>query len=117
MDPIKTRPGKGPEAIIQAKICNKLRQMGWLVMETHGNAFQMGFPDIYATHVDVGGRWIEVKNPLKYAFTPAQLKFFPLLSANGTPIWILTSDSDGEIKKLFRPQNWHHYLKGAFDVR
>lgn len=91
--------------------------MGWVVMETHGNAFQSGFPDLYATHFDVGGRWIEVKNPLKYEFTPAQLKYFPMLSSNGTPIWILTSDADDQIKKLFKPPNWHHFLKGAFDVR
>ena len=117
MEPVKVRPKKGPEAIIQTAICKKLRQMGWVVMETHGNLYSFGLPDVYATHFDVGGRWIEVKNPLKYSFTPAQLKFFPMLSANGTPIWILTSDEDEEIKKLFRPQNWHHYLKGAFDVR
>ena len=112
MDPLKVRPGKGPEAIIQAKIVKKLTMMGYLVMETHGNMFQMGFPDLYITHYDTGGKWVEVKNPAKYCFTPAQEKFFPLLTAHGTPIWILTSDSDEEIKKLNRPANWHYYQKG-----
>jgi predicted peptidase len=105
MEPVKLRPKKGPEALIQLKIIKKLMSIGWYVMVTHGSQFQSGFPDLYATHVDVGGRWIEVKNPLKYCFTPAQQKCFPLLSAHGTPIWILTSDDDDEIKK------------GAFPIR
>ena len=117
MDPIKTRPKKGPEVIIQAAIVKKLTMMGYLVMETHGNLFQMGFPDLYITHFDTGGKWVEVKNPLAYDFTPAQRKYFPQLNAHGTPIWILTSDSDEEIKKLSRPQNWMYYLKGMYDVR
>lgn len=117
MDPIKPRPKKGPEAIIQAAIVKKLTLMGWFVMETHGNMFSMGLPDLYITHFDYGGKWVEVKNPLAYSFTVAQRKFFPMLDAHGTKIWILVSDSDEEIKKIFKPPNWHHYLKGLYDVR
>jgi len=87
-----------------------LRIKGWFVLRTHGNMFQHGFPDIYATHSSYGPRWIEVKNPDSYSFTPAQLEIFPKLVANGTRIWILVDDSEGEYQKLFGPCNWYTYL-------
>ena len=114
MKPLKTRNTKeGPEAIIQAAIILFLNQRGWFVKETHGNMFQSGFPDLFCTHQRYGIRWVEVKNPEKYVFTPAQLIDFPLLCMNGSPIWILTAASEEEYKKLFLPYNWHFYLSVA----
>jgi hypothetical protein len=111
MEPQKGfKPRKQPEAIIQDKICKKLKGLDWFVKETHGDLYQSGFPDIYAFHRSYGQRWIEVKNPNGYAFTPAQLKWFPMFSAVGCQVWILTSDSDEEYKKLFLPENWYQYL-------
>ena len=112
MDPLKPRRTrmKGPEAAIQLKIVARLKAMDWFVMVTHGNEFQMGLPDLYCAHVKHATRWIETKNPLAYSFTPAQLEVFPMMSAKGVGIWVLTSDSDEEIKKLFKPPNWYQYL-------
>lgn len=110
MNQFKAKSRKGPEAIIQEAIVKKLRSLEWYVMETHGNAFQMGFPDLYATHAKWGMRWIEVKNPASHSFTQAQMICFPLLAAHGTPIWILVGDDDSEIVKLFHPQNWEYYF-------
>ena len=101
-------PNKGrPEAKIQKAICNRLRQKGWYVRETHGNMYQSGFPDVYATHQKYGQRWIEVKLPnMKGShFTRAQKDVFPQLVANGTKIWIITGHNDYELDKLFKPQN------------
>lgn len=103
-------PKKGPEAIIQEKIIKKLTLLQWFVMETHGNLYQKGFPDLYATHKRYGARWIEVKNREAYRFTPAQLEMFPKFVANGAGIWILCGDEDSEIAKLSRPCNWGFYL-------
>ena len=102
---------RGPEKIIQIAIVKKLRLLGWFVKETHGNLYQSGFPDLYACHKEYGPRWVEVKNPKKYRFTPAQLRDFPLFTANGADIWVLVSDSDYEINKLFKSANWYQYLK------
>lgn len=111
MEPQKGfRSKRQPEAIIQDKICKKLKGLDWFVKETHGDMFQSGFPDIFAFHRMYGMRWIEVKNPKGYSFTNAQLKWFPLFSAHECGIWILISDSEEEYKKLFRPPNWHTYL-------
>lgn len=82
----------------------------WFVIRTHGNEFQMGLPDLYCSHFVHGVRWIEVKNPITYSFTPAQLEVFPKLSANNVGIWILTSDGVDEMNKIFQPPNWHLYL-------
>ena len=79
-------------------------------METHGNLYQKGFPDVYATHSSFGIRWIEAKNPNAYCFTPAQLDTFPKLAANGTGIWILTAATEAEYEKLWKPANWFVYL-------
>jgi hypothetical protein len=81
------------------------------VKSTHGNIYQFGFPDLFATHRKFGARWIEVKNPLSYAFTPAQLEVFPKFVAFGTGVWILVAATEYEYKKLFQPCNWYEYLK------
>lgn len=96
--------------MIQDAIITYLRKREWLVLETHGNMFMRGWPDLYATHRRYGCRWIECKNPLAYSFTPAQLENFPLFSANGSGIWILIAATDTEYAKLWGPQNWHVYL-------
>lgn len=124
MNPKPLRNRKGPEAKIQANIVKMLRFYEWFVMVTHGNMYQSGFPDLYATHSRYGARWIEVKLPeMKGShFTPAQLDTFPKLEANGALVWVLTGATESEYKKLFardeRNQlrsNWSTYL-GVFRV-
>ena len=112
MQPFKARNKKGPERIIQEAIENMLRCRGWYVMRTHGNMYQSGFPDNYATHRKYGPRWIEVKIPNRKGtvFTPAQLDNFPKMCAFGSPIWVLVGATDLEYKKLFKPFNWFMYL-------
>jgi phosphoserine phosphatase len=85
-------------------------------METHGNMYQRGFPDLYATHHRYGARWIEVKLPKMVGskFTPAQLECFPKLRANGTRIWILTAATKEEYDKLFKPDNVMLYIMEQF---
>lgn len=107
MDPLKLKDRTGPEAKIQGDIVNRLRTMEWFVKETHGNMFQSGLPDLFAAHIKYGSRWIEVKNPLSFSFTPAQTIDFPKMSAAGVGIWILFSHSDHEMMKLFKPANWY----------
>lgn len=80
-------------------------------METHGNAYQSGFPDIFACHPKYGHRWIEVKNPDAYGFTPAQLAHFPMMQQHGSGVWILVAATDAEIQKLLGPPNWYQYLR------
>ena len=101
---------KKPETIIQNEIISFLKLRDWYVKSTHGNIYSMGFPDLYACHKRYGTRWIEVKNPGGYSFTPAQMDVFPELSAKGVGIWILIAATEEEYKKLFGPANWHWYL-------
>ena len=101
-----------PEAKIQKKLIETLTLLGWYVRPTHGNAYSEGWPDLFACHASYGQRWIEVKLPdMKGSkFTPAQVRDFPKFCANGSGIWILTGDSEREIDKLFKPNNWYLYL-------
>lgn len=112
MDPKNLKSRKGPEAKIQDAICKKLRALGWHTEETHGNLYQFGLPDVYAMHQKYGTRWIEVKDPKRRGniFTPAQRLKFPIWVAHGVGVWVLTSDSDSEYQKLFKPCNWWQYL-------
>lgn len=105
----KIRAAKGPERIIQDSLTLLLEGKGWHVMETHGNMYQQGFPDLYCVHDTHRQRWIEVKNPTKYEFTPAQLDNFPIVS-RVSGIWILVAATEEEYQKLFEPQNWYLYL-------
>lgn len=101
-----------PEKKIQQAIMDMLTLKGWFCLSTHGNMFQKGLPDIYATHPSYRQRWIEVKLPeMKGSqFTPAQRTTFAKLIAFGSPIWILTAATEEEYKKLFFDSNYHYYL-------
>lgn len=101
---------EGPEAKIQKRIVKMLRGYEWFVKETHGNAFQSGFPDLYATHAKWHQRWIEVKVAESFSFTTAQIRDYPLFVANGSPIWILTDDTDHEYEKLFKAHNLSEFM-------
>src|SRR6188768_2363142 len=107
MDPKEPRRRKGPEAEIQDALVKYLRQREWVVKETHGNIYQSGLPDLYVCHPQFRSRWIEVKNPLAYSFTPAQRIFFPQLASCGIAVYILTAATDEEYAKLWGPANWH----------
>lgn len=102
------KPTSGPEQEIQDDIIATLRGQGWFVKSTVGTIYSQGFPDLYATHPLYRARWIEVKNPKGYVFTPAQITTFPLFTANGVGVWVLTSAK--EIPLLFGPHNWWKYL-------
>ena len=111
--PIRVEPLKRkrrPEAVIQDKIINYLRQREWFVKPTHGNQYQSGFPDLFAAKRRYGQRWIEVKNPSSYRFTDAQMETFPKMSASDVGIWILTAGDTIEYRKLFGSPNWFTYL-------
>lgn len=110
MQPLKKKATKGPEEIIQDDIIKFLILRGWYVKATHGNMYQKGFPDLFACHTSYGHRWIEVKNPAAYSFTPAQVIEFPKMVANGSGIWILTAATEEEYNKLFKPANWWQFL-------
>ncbi len=103
---------RGPEAIIQTALVKFLRAREWHVMETHGNMYQCGFPDLYCTHPRHRQRWIEVKNLDSYAFTQAQREHFPQISLC-TGIWILTAATQAEYNKLWNPPNWWQFLPEA----
>ena len=104
---------QSPEEKIQADLIVFLTLRGWTLMPTHGNLFQRGFPDLYALHEEHGSRWIEVKNPKKFAFTPAQKTYFPVMSLAGVGIWVLVAATDDEYAKLFRPANCFAYMSGV----
>ncbi|MCK9460601.1 MAG: hypothetical protein M0R80_13260 [Proteobacteria bacterium] len=105
-----TKPKSGPEDKIQREIIAFLQMRGWFVKPTHGNMYQSGFPDLFACHSSYGQRWIEVKNPLAYSFTGAQLIDFPKICANGSGVWVLVAATEEEYKKLFSKYNWYWYL-------
>ena len=106
----KRIPKSGPEGKIQDSVISKLEERGWFCLETYGNAYQSGLPDVFACHKTYGSKWIEFKNPDGYKFTAAQSDVFPRFAAEGVGIWILDGDTDVHINKLDGPANWHTYL-------
>ena len=91
-----------------------LQAKGWWVKPTHGNLYQAGFPDLFATHKHYASRWIEVKKPgrknRKRCFENSQLETFPQMCANGTGVWVLTGYEEDDYRRLFLPYNWEEYL-------
>jgi hypothetical protein len=117
MDPKRTRSRVGPEAPIKAAIKKFMEDEQWLVIVTHGNAFQAGLPDLYCAHRNHGVRWVEVKYAGKYEFTDDQLRVFPALASKGVNIHVLAMyDPRSEVelreeyKKLWLPPNYYRYI-------
>lgn len=111
MEPKDIKSKIRPEAKIQNEMIMYLRGRSWIVKPTHGNAYQSGFPDLYAAHIRYGARWIEMKHDEAYSFTPAQREFFPLLSSVGIGVWVLVAATEEEYLKLWQPANWYQYLE------
>lgn len=87
-----------------------MESRGWFVLVTHGSKFQSGLPDLWCGHKNHGQRWVELKNPTAYHFTPAQLVTFKKISEVGVGIWVLLAATEDEYNKLWRPPNWWTYL-------
>jgi hypothetical protein len=94
------------EKHLQEQIKGYLERRGWYVIETHGNMYQRGVPDLICSHTKYGVRLVEVKKPKGYCFTPAQLESFPKLKF----VWIMVAPTEEEYKKLFQGPNWYFYL-------
>lgn len=94
-----TPRGKQPEAVLQDDIVRMLRYHEWVVLPTHGNKYQCGFPDLYCMHHEYGERWVEVKLSMK--FTDYQLYYLPKIQR----VWVLTGTTTDDYDKLFRPPN------------
>ena len=111
MTKFKHKGGKKPETILQEAIMKSMTWKGWFCKNTHGNLYQSGFPDFFATHITYGHRWVEVKMPDRSGdpFTKAQHETFPLLCAHGSGVWVLIADTDFEYEKLFKKFNWWQY--------
>lgn len=103
-----------PEEKIRADLRQFLQDRQWLVEITHGNRYQSGIPDLYIAHVKYGTRWIDVKNPERYSFTPAQRLKWPLWEAYRIGIWILTAATQDQYDLLFKPPNWRDYWRDSW---
>ncbi len=113
MEPMKPRNyAKGPESVIQDALIKMLREKGWFCKVLHGNMWQSGLPDLFVAKKRYGPRFIEVKNPAKFSFTPAQLEDFPRMVAEGIGIWILVAATEKEYAKLFQRPNLWIYMGG-----
>ncbi len=109
MEPTRIGPEKDLEEVIQEAIIKELKLRDWHVMVTHGNLYQMGFPDLRVSHAEYGPRWLEVKRPVGYHFTRAQLVNFPKMCCHKDFIWIATTHIGVE-DTLMQPYNWYQYL-------
>lgn len=79
---------------VQERIFKELRLRGWHVENFHGNLHQSGIPDGRAWHPEHGSRWIEVKRPDAWEFTPDQLIVFPRMIEARDWIWFLSGPQD-----------------------
>ena len=80
---VPERNKEKPEKKIQREIISFLRTREWVVLPTHGNMYQQGFPDLYCLHRVYGQKWVEVKRPKGYKFTAAQKQYFPMINEFG----------------------------------
>ena len=110
MDSKEIRPKKGPEEQIVQRLIPFLKHRDWLIMRTHGNMYQCGFPDLYITHYLYGPKWVEVKNLERYSFTNAQMEWFPKMLSHGSRIWVLCDATEEEYAKLFKGSNVMDYM-------
>jgi len=82
----------------------------WVVMKTHGNKYQKGFPDLLCLHHIYGSKWVELKILPGAIFTAAQLTSFPRFSEAKVPVYIIKECTEKEYKKLHGESNWVSFL-------
>ncbi len=104
-----------PEDAIQRRIVSAMELRRWFVRETHGNAFQKGFPDLFCWHATYGLRWIDCKVPARFKYTKAQVIQWPKWEAGGVGVWVMFADSEEEYGKLFKPHNFRDYWQPRYD--
>jgi len=98
-----------------------LEDRGWFVRATHGNAYQKGFPDLFAFNesfckVQYGAfRWIDCKVEENCRYTKAQCQEWPLWEEKGLGVWIIMEATDEWYAKLFDPPNFRDYWKPRYD--
>lgn len=80
---------------------NMLKKKDWVLVRTHGNKYQAGFPDTLALHMEYGWRWIEIKLE-KISYTKYQLYYFPKIRN----VWVLQGTSQDNYLRLFKPANY-----------
>ena len=105
-----------PEVEIQRKLVAFLQARSWHVERLFADAFQNGFPDLFAAHVKWGQRWIEVKRPDESSFTQRQRQKFPVWEKFRIGIWILTAATQAQYDLLFKPPNWRDFWKPSFQI-
>lgn len=111
----KPRFRSNPEARTQRKVIDFLRLRGWYVRQTHGNAYSVGWPDLYCFHREHGTRWVDLKVLGQNRLTKAQCQVWPEMAAAGIGVWIMTSASEEEYGKLFLPANFSEYWRPSYD--
>jgi hypothetical protein len=112
-----------PEAAIQKRIIAFLRDRGWHVKPTHGNAYQKGVPDLLCFNAsfiktEFGGyRPVDCKVEGQHKYTKAQCLEWPewMPEAGGPGVWIMMDDTERWYKKLFEQPNMWEYWKPAYD--
>jgi len=112
-----------PEAAIQKRIVAFLKDRGWHVRSTHGNAYQSGYPDLLAynrsfTRTEWGPyRPIDVKVEGQHRYTKAQCQEWPewMPEAGGPGVWIMMDATEAWYMKLFEQPNMWEYWKPAYD--
>lgn len=91
------------EGIRQMEIYEELTAKGYTVMQTYGNAYQKGFPDLYVLR-NGKRQWVEVKRLI--SLTPSQKVTFQIMRACGVPIWIMYDDTS----VIDREENYNYYF-------
>jgi hypothetical protein len=115
MDSFKPRRRRNPESNLTDEIREALVLDGWHTEKIHGSAMQEGLPDLYITKALRGGgrlnKWLEIKMPTRRGnvFTNAQLEKFPVLSRNGTQIYVV--DDVTKLPLIYGDPNWYKYLQ------
>lgn len=118
MDPKVFSKPRPPEEKLRSALVKLMKELQWWVHITHGNAYSHGLPDLIASHVNYGIRFIEVKNADAYHFTHAQEVEFPLMMKAGVGIHVVALPvgfSQGLLQLEYEtvivngPPNWTKY--------
>jgi len=87
-----------------------------MVEKMHGNAFQVGIPDLYCWHEGMQmHRWVDVKYEKSHQYTKAQCQKWPKWERRGLPVYIMMDDTEEWYAKLFGEPNFRDYWKPRYN--
>jgi hypothetical protein len=97
--------------VLYPEVKKRLELMGWHVEKTHGNLWQIGWPDLMIIRTGVT-KWIELKSTDKNKLRTSQCMKFGMWHRHGVKIYIINRNNLSLLRTIIEGEpNWIGFIR------